>query len=310
MSDFLKQYPGMCVSTSKAQPNCKPVSSLTIDVEDWFHILDSSAVPSIEKWPSLESRVEKNVEKILEILNSFSVKATFFWLGWIAERYPYLVKKCHKQGHEIASHGYAHVMAYQVGRKVFAEDICRGKAILEDIMNQKVRGFRTAGFGIKNETLWVFDQIQAAGFIYDSSVFPAHRGHGGMPNSPLGLYIIDTQNGPLIEVSTSAIEILGHRLSLFGGGYLRISPKWVIRWGIDRLYASGQPLVVYLHPREIDPNHPRLPLSFVRRFKCYVNLKSTIPKIRWLCENFKFVPMRDLVQEFLKRRNISFVKYD
>jgi polysaccharide deacetylase family protein (PEP-CTERM system associated) len=287
----------------------KMLNALSIDVEDWFHILDSPAVPRMERWPVLESRIEMNIDKILTLLDSHSVKATFFWLGWVAERHKDLVRKCQQAGHEIASHGYAHVLAHKVGPDAFRQDISKAKAILEDITSEPIRGFRAPGFGIIDKTLWAFETIKEAGYQYDSSVFPAQHGHGGMPNSPLGLYIIDTQNGPLIEVSTSAIEILGHRLSLFGGGYLRISPKWVIRWGIDRLYASGQPLVVYLHPREIDPNHPRLPLSFVRRFKCYVNLKSTIPKIRWLCENFRFVPMRDLVQESLRRRNISFVKY-
>lgn len=284
--------------TSKSRRHHNLVSSLTIDVEDWFHILDSPTVPSIEKWSSLESRVEKNVEKILEILSDFSVKATFFWLGWMAERYPQLVKKCYEQGHEIASHGYAHILAYQRGQRVFAEDIRCGKTILEDLTSQAVKGFRAAGFGIKSHTSWAFDEICAAGYTYDSSVFPATRCHGGMPNAQLGPYVIKTQYGPLVEIPMSMIEILGRRLNFFGGGYLRLSPKWLIRWGIGRLSASGQPLVIYMHPREIDPDHPKLPLSLIRRFKCYVNLKSTIPKLRWLCREYNFSTMSELAGEF------------
>lgn len=274
------------------------ISVLSVDVEDWFHILDSSAVPSIERWSYLESRIERNVEKLLGLLDSFSVKGTFFWLGWAAERHKDLVRKCSEAGHEIASHGYGHVLAYKVGKECFKEDIERGKKILEDIVGERVLGCRSAGFGVTKDVRWVFNTIAEVGYEYDSSVFPASRGHGGMPDSQLGPYVIKTQNGLLIEVPMSAIEVFGFRLSFFGGGYLRLSPKWLIRWGIDRLHAAGNPLIIYVHPREIDPDHPRLPLSPVRRFKCYVNLKSTLLKLRWLCQQYKFCTMRDLVDSF------------
>jgi polysaccharide deacetylase family protein (PEP-CTERM system associated) len=201
------------------------------------------------------------------------------------------------------------VLAYQVGEEAFREDITRAKNILESIIGEPVQGFRAPGFGITEKALWAFNVIREVGYEYDSSVFPAHRGHGGLANSLLGPHIIKTQHGALVEIPVSAVQILGRRLSFFGGGYLRLASKWLIRWGINRLHKAGNPLVVYVHPREIDSDHPRLPLGPLRRFKCYINIKSTIPKIRWLCENFRFVPMRDLVQEFLKRRNISFVKY-
>ena len=118
-----------------------------------------------------------------------------------------------------------------------------------------------------------------------------------MPDSQLGPHITETQNGPLVEVPVSAVEVMGKRLNLFGGGYLRLSPQWLIRWGIKKLHVAEHPLIVYVHPREIDPDHPRLPLSLIRRFKCYVNLKTTMPKLKWLCENYEFVPMRDLASQ-------------
>jgi len=273
-------------------------SVLSIDVEDWFHLLDSPDVPSIEQWAKLESRIVHNVEVMLAMLDNFSVKATFFWLGWAAERHKNLVRKCHNSGHEIASHGYAHLLAYEVGADAFRQDIIRAKAILEDITGELVRGFRAPGFGITNKAPWAFDVIKEAGYQYDSSVFPASRGHGGMPDSQLGPYTVDTENGLLIEVPMSAVEVMGKRLNLFGGGYLRVAPQRLIQWGIKKLHKAGHPLIVYVHPREIDPNHPRLPLSPIRRFKCYVNLKSTLPKLEWLCREYKFCTMHELVDEF------------
>ena len=270
---------------------------MTIDVEDWFHILDSPGTPSIERWASLESRIERNLEEMLTLLDSFSVKATFFWLGWLAERHEDLVRRCQKAGHEIASHGYGHVLAYKVGRKAFAEDIRRGKAVLEDITDKEVIGFRAAGFSTKDDMQWTFEEVRAAGYIYDSSVFPASRGHGGMLQSPLGPHIVKTESGDLVELPQSMIKLAGRRISFFGGGYLRLSPKWLIKWGIKKLHKAGRPLIVYVHPREIDPEQPRLPLPVSRRFKYYVNLKSTMPKLQWLCRNYDFCTMREMADE-------------
>lgn len=228
------------------------------------------------------------------MFDSFSVKVTFFWLGWVAERHKELVCNCFEAGHEIASHGYGHVLAYEVGRKAFGEDIRRGKAVLEDITGREVLGFRAAGFGTKDDTKWTFDEIRVAGYIYDSSVFPASRGHGGMMQSQLGPYVINTEAGNLVELPPSMIEVFSKRISFFGGGYLRLAPKPLIKWGIEKLRKSGRPLIVYVHPREIDPDHPRLPLNLMRRFKCYVNLKSTMPKLSWLCRNYQFITMQEL----------------
>ncbi|NQU05361.1 MAG: DUF3473 domain-containing protein [Calditrichaeota bacterium] len=271
---------------------CKDlIGSLTIDIEDWFHILDAPSAPLIEQWSGLDSRVERNLDVILATLDRYDVKATLFWLGWVAEQNPKLVQRCHSEGHEIASHGYGHVLAYKVGRKAFRDDIYRGKSVLEDIVGTEVIGFRAAGFGTKDDTRWTFEEIRAAGYTYDSSVFPSHRGHGGMAESPLEPYKIDTKAGSLIEFPQSMVELFGRRFSLFGGGYLRIAPRWLIKWGITRLHDAGRPLIIYIHPREIDPDHPRLALSHIRSFKSYVNLVSTMPKLEWLCKTQSFIRM-------------------
>lgn len=285
---------------SKNLPNGKLHSCLTIDVEDWFHILDSPAVPGIERWPFLESRIERNLEELLAVLDSFSVKVTFFWLGWVAERHRDLVRMCRDAGHEIASHGYAHVLAYEVGPRIFKADITLAKDILENITGDQVRGFRAAGFGITKKAPWAFEVIKESGYQYDSSVFPASRGHGGIADAPLTPYFIETQNGHLLEIPMSIVEIFGRRTSLFGGGYLRVANKLMIKWGINKLQSAGRPLILYLHPREIDPAQPHLPLSIPRQFKCYVNLNTTLPKLKWLCKNYTLYTMLEMVENYIR----------
>jgi polysaccharide deacetylase family protein (PEP-CTERM system associated) len=265
----------------------------TIDVEDWFHILENQAVPVIDQWDGLESSVGKNVNKLLELLNKYGVKATFFWLGWVAERNKKLVELCIQEGHEVASHGYAHLLITKVGKEDFKKDIVHSKKLLEDISGVPIRGFRASGFSITESTRWAFDVIKEAGFSYDSSIFPVAHGHGGIPGSELVPYTIQTQYGPLIECPMSVIKLAGKRFSVFGGGYLRLAPLWVIKWGIRHLQMYNRPLIIYIHPREIDLHHPRLPLGFKRSFKCYVNLHTTQKKIEWLCQHNKFGTMED-----------------
>jgi len=264
------------------------------ELEDWFHILDSERVPGIGDWPGLPLRAEESVDRLLELLAEHGARATFFCLGWMAERMPQVVRRCWRAGHEIASHGYAHVLAYRVGPQAFAEDIVRAKKILEDCIGQEVVGFRSPGFCVREGNRWVFDVVADAGYAYDASVFPAHHGHGGLCEIDPGPHIVRTQSNRLVEIPVSTVRVCGRRVCLFGGGYLRITPLSLIRWGVERLHQEGQPLVVYVHPREIDPSHPRLPLTLKRRFKCYVNLRSTMPKLRWLCCHCQFTTMRTI----------------
>ncbi len=272
------------------------VAFLTVDVEEWFHILDDPAVPAVSSWERLEARLPRNVERILALLDEHKVKATMFWLGWAAERHPELVRLCAREGHEIASHGHRHVLAYEAGHKKFREDIRCGKEILENITGKAVSGFRAAGFGTTADTPWFFDEVRGAGFLYDSSVFPAKRGHGGLADFRIDPRMINTDNGVLWEIPQSVVEVFGRRISLFGGGYLRAAPLPLIRWGIGKLQRQGRPVVIYFHPREIDPGHPRLSLRWHRKFKSYVNLSSTVPKLTWLCRNCTFMLMRDMVE--------------
>jgi polysaccharide deacetylase family protein (PEP-CTERM system associated) len=273
------------------------LNAFSAELEDWFHILDSDKVPPMHEWGTLPLRAEKSVDRMLQLFEDNNVRATFFCLGWMAERLPHVVQRCHAAGHEIGSHGYAHLLAYQVGPAAFMKDIVRSKAILEDITGEEVVGFRSPGFSVREDNTWLFDVVSDAGYLYDASVFPAHHGHGGLRDVEPGPHVIQTRGRELVEIPASTVAVAGRRVCLFGGGYLRLSPLRLIRWGAERLRRSGRPLVVYVHPREIDPDHPRLPLTWKRRFKCYVNLRSTLPKIKWLCEHFTFTTMRTLAAQ-------------
>jgi polysaccharide deacetylase family protein (PEP-CTERM system associated) len=266
---------------------------MTVDVEDWFHILDSPLAPTMERWESLPSRVEIGLERLLQVLDDCGVRATMFWLGWIAERHKRLVRQCASSGHEIASHGYGHLLPYKVGPTAFLDDIVRAKQVLEDITGKAVVGFRAPGFGITNESRWAFDLIRVAGYRYDSSVFPALRGHGGMPGECRSPHLIQSLHGELAEFPASVLRYAGASLSLFGGGYLRATPMLLLLAAAKRVLDRGQLLVLYIHPRELDPSHPRLPLPWGRRLKCYINIASTEPKLRRLLSLGHSVKMCD-----------------
>jgi polysaccharide deacetylase family protein (PEP-CTERM system associated) len=285
----------------EAEGEGRTLDALSCELEDWFHILDSGRVPLLDEWDGLELRVERNTERLLELFHGTGVRATFFSLGWIAERVPQLIRRCRREGHEIGSHGYGHVLAYQVGRRAFFEDLARSKRILEDIIGEEVIGFRSPGFCVRQDNRWVFDVVAETGFRYDASVFPTHHGHGGLPGSLPHPHVIETSSGELVEIPTSTVPLLGRRVCLFGGGYLRISPLPLIRWGVRKLHEQGRPLIVYVHPREVDPDHPRLPLEPWRKFKCYTNLHTTLPKLKWLCEHHRFTTMADLARACARR---------
>jgi polysaccharide deacetylase family protein (PEP-CTERM system associated) len=294
--------PGGGVPSAQQRPDRSGAwhNVLSVDVEEWLHILNIPGTPKCEDWSSLEGRADANVNRLLDLLQEHEVRATFFWLGWMAERHPTLLRRCVAAGHEIASHSYSHVRPQDVGPAGFKDDIERAKKVLEDVTGRPVRGFRAAGFSIHGETEWAFEVIKAAGYEYDSSVFPAYHSPCCVHHWQVGPYWIATKAGRLIEVPLSAVSLLGYKLFLFGGGYLRLSPQWLIQWGVRRLHKAGMPLIVYVHPREIDPQQPHLPLPALRRFRCYVNLHSTLPKLTWLCRHCAFVPMVEMVGALLE----------
>jgi polysaccharide deacetylase family protein (PEP-CTERM system associated) len=272
-------------------------SIFSVDVEDWFHILDDPSVPTIDQWAALPSHVEKNFSKLLDIFSEKNVQATCFFLGWVAERFSHLVKDAAARGHEIASHGYGHRLIYEQSRGDFYEDVRRARLLLEDISGGEVVGYRAPGFSTTEETPWFFDALAEAGYQYDSSVFPAQRGHGGMPQGRREPHRIGDHGG-LLEVPITVADLLGRPMCFFGGGYLRLFPYWLIHRMALQVLGEGRPVVFYIHPREIDPDHPRLPMSRKRQFKSYVNLETTEVKVRRVLQDFPVTTFKNVLSNY------------
>ena len=260
-------------------------SIFSVDVEDWFHILDVPSAPAISEWSRLPSRVEKNFSRLLDIFSECGVQVTCFFLAWVGERFPHLVREAAARGHEVASHGYGHRLVYEQDRDDFYDDVRRARLLLEDIAGVPVIGYRAPGFSTTEETPWFFDALAEAGYQYDSSVFPAPRGHGGMPEGRRDPHRVGNGKG-ILELPVTVADLIGKPMCFFGGGYLRLFPYWLIRKMARRVLAEGRPVVFYVHPREIDPAHPRLPMSRIRNFKCYVNLRDTEAKVRRVLQDF------------------------
>jgi polysaccharide deacetylase family protein (PEP-CTERM system associated) len=263
----------------------------TIDVEDWYHILDLPTTPEIGQWDSLPSRVEHNFAKLLGILEDRKAKATCFFIGWVAQKYPHLVREAARQGHEIASHGFQHKLAYSMTSREFFDDATRSKGVIEEISGQAVWGYRASGFSLTENTPWFFDKLIEAGYRYDSSLFPATRGHGGLPNGRYAPYRLDSAD--FVEFPVSVERVLGKPICFFGGGYLRLFPYSLIRTMTRRVLRQERPAVFYVHPREIDLDSPRLNMSLKRRFKSYVNVATTELKIRKVLSDFEMITFRE-----------------
>ena len=248
-------------------------NALTIDVEDYFQV--SAFAPHIARadWPRLECRVEANIERILLLLDSRRIHATFFTLGWIAERYPAMLRRVADAGHEVASHGYAHLRASDQSAAQFADDVRRSKTILEQLTGLAVRGYRAPSFSIGAANLWAFDELQEAGYRYSSSIYPIRHDHYGMPDAPRFAW---RPRGPqgMLELPVSTVRLRGRNLPAGGGGYFRLMPYALSRWLLRRINSrDGQAGIFYFHPWELDPGQPRpLGLSTRTRFRHYLNL--------------------------------------
>jgi len=273
--------------------NADGSSILSVDVEDWFHILESEDAPGFAAWNGQPSLVERNFRALLDLFSEFDARCTCFFLGLVAELFPWLVREARDGGHEIASHGYAHTLCYKMTPQEFLADIVRAKNVTEDACGDRVLGYRAPGFSATEKTPWLFEKLAEAGFIYDSSIFPAPRQHGGFPNSPLAPYSVDTQMGTIMEFPVSVTKVLGRPLCFFGGGYLRLFPYAAIRGMARRVLREDRPVIFYVHPREIDPRHPRLRMNAVRRMKSYIGLSTTEGKLRNLLSEFPVTTFED-----------------
>ena len=270
---------------------------LSFDVEEHFQVSGFDSPMRRSHWDVIESRVERNTERILSLLNKQNVKATFFVLGWVAERHPNLVKRIAHDGHEIGSHGYAHELITAQTPNLFREDIRRAKAVLEDILGAPVLGYRAPTFTITAETSWALPILVEEGYGYDSSIFPIVHDRYGMPGAIATCHEIATSAGPLWEIPLSTAKIAGCRIPIAGGGYFRLFPYMLLRWLLRRVEGTGQPLVIYLHPWELDPAQPRMKGPLLSQFRHYLNLGKSERRLSCMLDDFSFGPLRDLLNE-------------
>jgi polysaccharide deacetylase family protein (PEP-CTERM system associated) len=270
---------------------------MTVDVEDWFHILEFDGGCTRDDWDGLESRVERNSERLLELFAEVGVRASFFVVGWVAERQPGLIRRIAAAGHELASHSYWHEVVRFHSRESLAADLERSKKLVEDLTGLPVRGFKAPGGSITPQTAWAFDVIVEQGYAYDASLCPVFSSHGGFPSPHLGPHRLRCASGELFEVPKSTLGAGGRRVPYAGGGYLRLLPYALIRSAVHLDNRSGRPATVYIHPREIDPQQPRMELPPKRRFKYYVGLRSAERKLGRLLRDFRFVPAADWIAE-------------
>ena len=271
-------------------------NALTIDVEDYFQVAALAEAVDRKDWSSMEYRVEANTDRLLALFEEHDTRATFFTLGWVAERSPALIRRIRDAGHEIASHGYSHQLIYTQTPAVFQEETRKSKTILEDITGQPVTGYRAASYSITSKSRWALDILCEEGFTWDSSIFPVHHDRYGMPGTPHEPYLLKAPNGgTLTEFPLSTCPIGQYRLPIAGGGYFRLFPYGVSRWGLGRINRAGQPFIFYLHPWEIDTGQPRLKVKAFSRFRHYNNLDKCMGRLERLLGDFRFGSVSDVL---------------
>lgn len=274
------------------------INALTVDVEDWFHVSLFRHHIKRSEWDDLESTVVANTCRILNLFSKYNVRATFFILGWVAERYPEIVIAIREQGHEIASHGYGHQIVYEQNPTEFYNDVARSLDVLEKVSGRKVKGYRAPSYSITRISMWAWEALVDLGLRYDSSVFPVKHDLYGIADAPRFPFEVKVAGkGALVEFPISTVKILGKNIPIAGGGYLRLYPYWFFRRGVEQVNAEGKPAIVYFHPWELDPQIPRINVSALKHLRHYGNIPLMEERIVNLLEGFQF----STVEEVLKR---------
>jgi len=272
------------------------VNAMTVDVEDYFQVSAFDDVVPRSAWAEMESRVERNTHRLLDIFDEADVCGTFFVLAWAGERRPSLVREIAERGHEIASHGYGHRLVYEQAPAAFRDDVRRAKGILEDAGGERVSGYRAPSFSITSRSLWALDVLAEEGYEYDSSIFPIRHDRYGLPGSPRHRHVRQTKTAQLVEMPPATVRIAGLNMPAAGGGYFRLLPYAWTRWSLGRVNRrERQAAVFYLHPWELDPEQPRLPARGLSRFRHYRNLDRTEERLRRLLREFRFSSLRSLL---------------
>jgi polysaccharide deacetylase family protein (PEP-CTERM system associated) len=271
------------------------VHCLTFDIEEHFQVSRFDSPIRRRHWGSFESRVTTNTCKMLDLLARYQTRATFFVLGWVAERHPGLIKQIAECGHEIASHGYGHELVTAQTPELFRADVRRSKQILEDLTGSPVQGYRAPGFTITRETLWALPILAEEGFTYDSSVVPIRHDHCGVPGSDPWHHLKQTASGPIWEVPPSTVNLGGIRLPIAGGIYFRLLPFPLLCGLLQRIEQKGRPLVMYFHPWELDPHQPHMEGPFLSQLFHYMNLDKMEFRVSTLMNTFRFGPIAEQI---------------
>jgi polysaccharide deacetylase family protein (PEP-CTERM system associated) len=273
--------------SARPSPATPIVNALTIDVEDYFQVSAFADYVSRGDWDTMPCRIERNVDRILALLDERSVRATFFTLGWIAERYPDLIRRIADGGHELASHGFSHRRATEQPRDEFLADIRLAKAVLEDVSGKGVSGYRAPSFSVGPDNVWAFDCINEAGYRYSSSVYPIQHDHYGVPD---GQRFAHESSPGVLELPVATVRLFSKNWPAGGGGYFRLLPYFISRWSIRRINdVDRKPAMFYFHPWELDPDQPRVKgIRAKTRFRHYLNLKRTEPRLRRLVTDFNW----------------------
>lgn len=281
---------------SRAIPQETPKHALSFDVEEHFQVAAFWSDARRREWDLQISRVERNTRKIADLLSEHSTKATFFVLGWVAERHPDLVKDLAHQGHEIASHGYGHELVHTQTPAQFREDVRRSKQILEDVIGRPVMGYRAPSFSITPQTKWAIPVLVEEGYRYDSSIYDRFRSAQRNGESRTGTYQLETPAGAILEVPPSTMNTCGFQLPVAGGGYFRLFPYAASKMFLKSLEKQGSQLVMYLHPWELDPEQPRMDGPVLSKVRHYLNLRKTEQRLRWLLKDFSFAPIQEVIR--------------
>lgn len=270
---------------------------MTVDVEDYFHVSAlSNSIPR-SSWPTMELRADSSTRRLLDMFDEASIKATFFVLGWLAEKVPALVKEIARRGHEVACHGWSHELVYAQDRTVFCEEARRCKLLLEDLTGQCVLGYRAASYSITKRSLWALDDLIDLGFVYDSSIFPIRHDRYGIPGAdPMPGRVVAPSGRSIVEFPLSTAKVLGQRVPCSGGGYFRIFPYPVTRYLLRKVNSNARlPFIFYLHPWEVDPDQPRIRTDWLSRFRHYTNLSVCAERLKRLMTEFRFGTVRDVL---------------
>ena len=265
---------------------------ITFDIEDWFHILDNPETAAPSSWDKFESRIDHGVGLILDLMDKHDIKGTFFCLGWIAEKHPHIIKRIDAAGHYIGTHSYYHQLAYEQTEDDYRKDISDSIKILSDLTGKKIDAYRAPGFSIKESNLWTFDVMAEEGIKYDSSVFPANRAHGGLPQftTDQPCKVITRKGYELIELPMNTASLLGQKFVFSGGGYFRLLPEWYL----TKLFKSQDYVMTYFHPRDFDAGQPMIPgLSGLRKFKSYTGIKQCEVKLNKVLSSYRWHSLND-----------------